>query len=131
MEQAPIGCLAVYSLSRSESFLCLVCISMAIITKLLHMTPSCLNQSVKQGLEFHLFSFIKSGMTNKFHNFISSSIQAGLCIQDIESMLLNLYSSHHSSSAYLYILKPHCPWIVMNSVIFLFLIQREIPSEEC
>ena len=28
------------------------------ITKLLHMTPSCLNQSVKQGLEFHLFSFI-------------------------------------------------------------------------
>ena len=47
-----------YSLSRSESFLCLVCISVAIITNLLHMTPSCLNQSVKQGLEFHLFSFI-------------------------------------------------------------------------
>ena len=40
-----------YILSRSESFLCLVCISVAIITKLLHMTPSCLNQSVKRGLE--------------------------------------------------------------------------------
>ena len=61
----------------------------------LHMTPSCLNQSVNQGLEFHLFSFIN------LHNLISSCIQAGLCIEDIESMLLNLYSSHHSSRAYL------------------------------
>ena len=41
MEQVPIRCLAVYSLSRSESFLWLVCISVAILTKLLHMTPSC------------------------------------------------------------------------------------------
>ena len=58
MEGAPIQCPAVYSLSRSESYLCLVCISVGIITKLLHTMPSCLNQSVKQELEFHLFSFI-------------------------------------------------------------------------
>lgn len=41
-------------------------------------------------------------MKKELHNFTSSSIQAGLCVQDIESMLLNLYSSHHSSRAYLY-----------------------------
>ena len=93
--------------------------------------PELLKSVREAGIRIPFILFHKSGMTKELHNFISSSIQAGLCIQDIESMLLNLYSSHHSSRAYLYILKPHCPWIVMNSVIFLFLIQREIPSEEC
>ena len=52
------------------------------------------------GIPFVLFH--KSGVAKELHNFISISIQAGLCIKDIESMLLNLYSSHHSSRAYFY-----------------------------
>ena len=130
MEQAPIGCLAVYSLSRSESFLFCVHLCGNHHQVIAH-DPELLKSVREAGIRIPFILSHKSGMTNEFHNFISSSIQAGLCIQDIESMLLNLYSSHHSSRAYLYILKPHCPWIVMNSVIFLFLIQREIPSEEC
>lgn len=102
MEQAPIRCLAVYSLSRSESFLCLVCISVAIITMMMAHDPELLKSVREAGIRIPFILFHKSGMTKELHNFISSSIQAGLCIQDIESMLLNLYSSHHSSRAYLY-----------------------------
>ena len=64
-------------------------------------------KSVRQaGVRIPFILFHKSGMTKELHNFVSSSIQAGLCIQDIESMLLNLYSSHHSSRAYLYYSQP-------------------------
>ena len=49
---------SIFSVQERVLLVSCVYISVAIITKLLHMTPSCLNQSVKQGLEFHLFSFI-------------------------------------------------------------------------
>ena len=64
-------------------------------------------KSVRQaGVRIPFILFHKSGMTKELHNFASSSIQAGLCIQDIESMLLILYSSHHNSRAYLYYSQP-------------------------
>lgn len=64
-------------------------------------------KSVRQaGVRIPFILFHKSGMTKELHNFVSSSIQAGLYIQDIESMLLNLYSSHHSIRAYLYYSQP-------------------------
>ena len=47
-------------------------------------------------------------MTKELHDFISSSIQAGLCIKDIENMLLNMYSCHHSNRAYLYYSQRTC-----------------------
>ena len=64
--------------------------------------PELLKSVREAGIRIPSIFFHKSGMTKELHNFISSSIQAGLCIQDIESMLFNLYSSHHSSRAYLY-----------------------------
>lgn len=64
--------------------------------------PELLKSVREAGIRIPFILFHKSDMTKELHNFISSSIQAGLCIQDIESMLLNLYSSHHSSRAYLY-----------------------------
>ena len=64
--------------------------------------PELLKSVHEAGIRIPSIFFHKSGMTKELHNFISSSIQAGLCTQDIESMLFNLYSSHHSSRAYLY-----------------------------
>ena len=64
--------------------------------------PELLKSVREAGIRIPFILFHKSGMKEELHNFISSSIQAGLCIQDIESMLFNLYSSHHSSRAYLY-----------------------------
>ena len=47
-------------------------------------------------------------MTKELHDFISSSIQAGLCIQDNENMLLNMLSYHHSNRAYWYYSQRTC-----------------------
>ena len=93
--------------------------------------PELLKSVREAGIRIRFILFHKSGMTKELHNFTSSSIQAGLCIQDIESMLLICTVPITAAEPTCVILKPQCPWIVMNSVIFRFLIQREIPSEEC
>jgi len=41
-------------------------------------------------------------MTKELFDVISSSTQAGLCIQDIANMLLNLHNSYHCGRAFLY-----------------------------
>lgn len=62
--------------------------------------PELLKGVHKQAFKFPIL-FHKSGMTKELFNFISSSTQAGLCIQDIKNMLLNLHNFHHCSRAYL------------------------------
>ena len=64
--------------------------------------PELLKAIREAGIRIPFILFHKSGMTKELFDFISSSTQAGLCIQDIENMLLNLHNSYHCSRAFLY-----------------------------
>ena len=64
--------------------------------------PELLKTIRETGIRILFILFHKSGMTKELFDFISSSAQAGLCIQDIENMLLNLHNSYHCGTAVLY-----------------------------
>ena len=64
--------------------------------------PELLKTIRETGIRIPFILFHKSGMTKELFDYISSSTQAGLCIQDIENMLLNLHNSYHCGRAFLY-----------------------------
>ena len=63
--------------------------------------PKLLKTIRETGIRIPFILFHKSGITKELFDFISSSTQAGLCIQDIENMLFNLHNSYHSGRAFL------------------------------
>ena len=70
--------------------------------------PELLKLVREAGIRIPFILLHKPGMTKELHDFISISIQAGLCSQDIENMLLNMYSCHHSNRTYLYYSQRTC-----------------------
>ena len=65
--------------------------------------PKLLKTVCETGIRILFILFHNSGITKELFDFISSSTQAGLCIQlDIENMLLNLHNSYHCGRAFLY-----------------------------
>ena len=64
--------------------------------------PELLKTICETGIRIPFILFHKSGMTKELFDVISSSTQAGLCIQDIANMLLNLHNSNRCGRAFLY-----------------------------
>lgn len=77
------------------------------------------------GIRIPFILFYKSGMTKELFDFISSSTQAELCIQDIENMLLNLHNSKQLWQGFLVLLA------TLQQLIFPFSTQIRILLEEC
>ena len=76
--------------SVQERVLLVSCVYLCGNHQVITHDPNLLKSVCEAGIRIPFILFHKSGMTEELHNFISSSIQAGLCIQEIESMLLNL-----------------------------------------
>ena len=76
--------------SVQERVLLVSCVYLCGNHQVITHDPNLLKSVREAGIRIPFILFHKSGMTEELHNFISSSIQAGLCIQEIESMLLNL-----------------------------------------
>ena len=55
---------------------------------------------VRKHIQIPFALFHKSGVTKELFDFISTSIQTGMIIDDLESMLINLHSSRSDSSLY-------------------------------
>ena len=55
--------------------------------------PSVLEEVRKVALIIPFVLFHKSGVTRELYNYISIGIHTGICIQDIENMLINLHQN--------------------------------------
>ena len=57
-------------------------------------------QILRKHIQIPFVFFPKSGVTKDLFDFISTSIQTGMTIEDLESMLINLHSSRSYNSLY-------------------------------
>ncbi len=62
--------------------------------------PSLLEEVRKSLFRIPFVLFHKSGVTRELYNYISISIHSGICVQDVENMLINLHHSQNSPTYY-------------------------------